>query len=41
MTQKQIENYLKKNWLTKPNDELAKHIGNVLTQTRAIARARC
>lgn len=39
MTQKQIENYLKKNWLTKPNDELAKHIGKGLTQTRAIARA--
>ena len=39
MTQKQIEKYLKKNWLTKPNDELAKHIGKGLTQTRAIARA--
>lgn len=39
MTQKQIENYLKKNWLTKPNDELAKAIGKKSTQLRNIARA--
>lgn len=38
MTQKQIENYLTKNWLTKPNDELAKHIGKGLTQLRVIAK---
>lgn len=38
MTQKQIENYLKKNWLTTPNDELAEHIGKALSTLRVIAR---
>jgi hypothetical protein len=38
-TQKQIEDYLKKNWLTKSNDELAKHIGKGTTTLRNIARA--
>lgn len=39
MNQKQIENYLKKNWVSKPNDELAKHIGKGVTTLRNIARA--
>ena len=39
MNQKQIENYLKKNWLTTPNGELAKHIGKSASQVRRIARA--
>lgn len=38
MTQKQIETYLKKNWLTKQNDELAKHIGKSPSQVRRIAK---
>jgi len=38
MTQKQIETYLKKNWFTTPNDELAKAIGRGTSQLRVIAR---
>lgn len=38
MTQKQIEVYLKKNWLLKNNDELAKNIGKSVSQLRRYAR---
>lgn len=38
MKQKDIEAYLKKNWLVKTNKELAEHIGKSDTQTRRYAR---
>lgn len=38
MTQKQIEKYLKKNWLSKNNNELARAIGKSESQLSRIAR---